>query len=239
MGGPQGALPHERNGVFDFAFGYPKRDGWTPAILSSVMILFSIFIVPIFIFIGYGFRVARAAALGRAFPPSYEDWGGLVYDGLRVTAVGILSGLIWLVIAGLIVVGLFVAVGNAVALIAGIILYIAAGWFIGAFQTAFIGSNSVPGAIIDGRALSLLTSGYYLKAWLLFIVMAIIIGVISGLASFTIIGPIFVAGYAVLAYGAFWGYIYYRAAQKEIVEPPVEDPQPAPPAGNPQQQPRR
>lgn len=235
----QNALPQETNGVFDFAIGYPKRGSWTPAILSSVMLLLSILIVPLFIAIGYGFRVARAAALGRPFPPAFEDWGGLLYDGLRFIAVSLLAGLIWGVFAVLIIGGLFAAGSDAGAGFAFFVLYIAAGWFIGAFQTAFVGSNSVPNAIVDRRALSLLTSGYYLKAWLLTIVLGIIFNIIFLISSLTIIGPIFVAGYAVLAYGAFWGYVYYRATQKGIVEPPVDDPQPAPPAGGPQQQPPR
>lgn len=238
-GRAQNMVPQETNGVFDFAIGYPKRDGWTPAILSSVMLLLGIFIVPLFIAIGYGFRVARAAALGRPFPPAFEDWGGLLYDGLRFIGVSLLAGLIWALIAGMVIGGLIVAGTEAGAGVAFLFFYFAASWFIAAFQTAFIGANSVPSAITDGRALSLLTSGYYVKAWLLTIVLGIIFNIIFAISIFTIIGPIFVAGYMFLAWGAFWGYIYYRATQKGIVKPPVEDPQPASPAGTRQQQPPR
>jgi len=233
--------PHDANSGLNFAFNYPKRDGWTPTIISAVMYFISFLIVPMFILAGYGFRVARSAALGRAYPPEYDDWGGLIVDGLRFIAVAIAAGLVW-GIGALLLILLTEAIDIPVlGVLVFLVAYVGASWFMGAFLTAFVGSNSVTDALTNGQAINLLKSGYYAKAWLMYIVLSVIFGIVTFISIITIVGPIVVSAYAVLAYGAYWGYVYYRATEQGIVSPPVEDQQPAGQAqtGGGRGQPRR
>lgn len=231
-GGRGGQLSQETSGGLDFAIGYPKRNGWTATIISTAMVFLSFLIVPFFILVGYGFRVARAAALGRPNPPEYDDWGGLIVDGLRFTVVSVVFTVaVYLVIfVGLAVAG---AADSAILVLFLIPLYFAVVYALPAFQTAFVGSNSITGAFTDGRAISLLQSGYYAKSFLMYIALNIVLSIVATFALITIVGFFVVYAYMVLAFGAFWGLVYYRAAQRGIVPPPVEDQQPT--HGQPQQ----
>jgi len=109
-------------------------------LISTLLIVGSFLIVPAFILIGYGFRVARAAALGRPNPPPYDDWGGLIVDGLRFLgmyiAIGIIVGIPLAILQ-------FVAIesGSVVLLLLYFVLSIVVGYAALAFFTAFVGSN--------------------------------------------------------------------------------------------------
>ncbi|MDL0118803.1 DUF4013 domain-containing protein [Halobacterium salinarum] len=190
-------------------------------LISTLLIVGSFLIVPAFILAGYGFRVARAAALGQSNPPSYDDWGGLLVDGLRFLGMYLLIG----IIGGIpLVILQYAAIGSesVVLLLLYFVLSIVVGYATLAFLTAFVGSNSISDALTNGQAFNLLQSGYYLKAYLLNIVLGFILGVVLLLSIITIVGWLAVYAYVVLATAAFWGFVYYQAAQKGIVSPPVE-----------------
>jgi hypothetical protein len=213
--------------VFGFAFGYPVRDSWKPLLLSSVLILFSFLLIPGLIVAGYGFRVARAAALGRPNPPKFDDWGGFIFDGLRLLAVTLIPGLALMLIVGVGLLGALATDALAVLVLLLIVAYVALLYAIYAFMTAFVGSNSVIGAFTDGRATSLLASGHYLKSVLLFIVFNIALSILISIASITFVGIFIGAAFQIIAFGAFWGYVYYRAVEKGIVPPATPDGQTA------------
>jgi len=215
--GGQQQLPQDTNGVFGFGFGYPVRDGWKPLLLSSVMVLLSFLLIPLAIVAGYGFRVARAAALGRPNPPKFNDWGGFIFDGLRLLAVTLIPGLAWILLIGVGFGVAFAADSLVVLALLFAVSYVVLLYAVYAFMTAFVGSNSVVGAFTDGRAISLLTSVYYLKSVLLFIVFNIALSIVLTLASFTLVGVFIGAAFQILALGAFWGYVYYQAVEKGIV----------------------
>jgi hypothetical protein len=213
--GGQQQLPQNTNGVFGFGFGYPVRDGWGPLLISSVLVLVSFLIVPLAIVAGYGFRVARAAATGQANPPEFGDWGGLIFDGFRLLAA-MLAPMILLVAVTF---GLLTLLGDLGALLVPLLFaaffLLFYGWY--AFLTAFVGSNSVIAAFTDGRAVSLVTSVYYLKSIVFFILFSIAFSVLATLASLTFVGVFIASAFQILAFGAFWGYVYYQAAQRGIV----------------------
>lgn len=235
-------LPQDSQSGIDFAFDYPKRDGWKPAILSGLLLFGSFLILPGLILVGYGYRVSRAAALGQPFPPKYEDWEGLLVDGLRFLAVLTVIGIVVLVLVTV----LGAAAGQAPEGSAGVfavillLLYLLLLYVVPAYLTAFVGSDDVVGAFTDGRAIDLVTSGYYFKAMLFAILLRIVLNILMYFSAITIVGPIFVGGFMVPAFGAFWGYVYYQAAERGIVPPPAEDEPPvAEPAPHGTRQPSR
>ena len=190
----------------------------------------SFLIVPFLITLGYSYRVARHAALGRAYPPQYEDWGGLIVDGLRYLGIILVAGIVGLfgVFALTAVLG---SISDTLGALTFFVGYFGLFYFGGAFLTAFIGSNSFVKSFTDGRAVQLLKSPYYLKSMLIYIAIVFVFSIITFISIITIIGPLIVNSYAVLAFGAYWGYVYFQATEKGIVAPPVEDQQPAPQSG--------
>lgn len=75
--------------MFEEALSYPRRGGWRTVLTGGLLILFGFLIVPIFIVYGYTVRVLRSAALGEETTPRFENWGGLLVDGLKAFVIGV------------------------------------------------------------------------------------------------------------------------------------------------------
>jgi len=197
-----------QQGLLSFAFDFPRRRGYKPLLIGGGLFLLSFLIVPYFLILGYSYRVGRAAAIGHSEPPAFSDWGGLAFDGLRLFAFGIILG---------IPAGILQLVGAQITPVLGIVLSLAIGLVFPAFQVAFLGSGSITDALTDGSALSIIPTGFYVKSLLLSIVMGIATSILFVLSIITIIGWLFVLAFIVFVAQAFWGYVYFQAAQKGIV----------------------
>jgi|APHM01.1.fsa_nt_gi hypothetical protein len=233
-----GTVPQRSSGALDFTIGYPKRDGWTPVLISVLLTLGSFLILPLLPLLGYTYRVGRNAALGRPNPPQYGDWGGLFVDGLRYVALALAVGIGVVVgVFGLaLVLGSISDVLGAFAFFAG---YLGAFYVGAAILTAFIGGNSVIGAFTDGRAVQLLKSPYFMKATLIYIGIALVFNIVILVSIITIIGPLILNAYFILSFGAYLGYVYFQAAEKGIVAPPADSQRQAPQSGGARAQPRQ
>lgn len=233
-----GTLPQRSSGALDFTLGYPKRDGWTPVLISVLLTLGSFLVLPLLPLLGYVFRIGRNAALGRPNPPQYEDWGGLFIDGLRYLALVIVTGIAALVGVFALAIALG-SVSDSLGALAFLVGYLGAFYAGLALLTAFIGGNSVTGAFTDGRVVQLAKSAYFAKAVLIYLGIAIVFNIIAIVSIITIIGPIIVNTYFILSLGAYLGYVYFQAAEKGIVAPPAGAQQQAPQSGGTRAQPRR
>lgn len=207
----QGILQDRKKG-YDFAAYYPKERGWKPVLISALLLLGSVLIIPAFILLGYSYRVGRAAATGQAEPPAYGDWGGLLFDGLRMMVVVFIPTILWAFVLGFVS-----ALDPTLGLIAGVTTY----WFVGAFLTSFMGNGSVRDTFTDGRVTSLLTSTFFLKAWLGFVLFIIGMWLIMAISIITIVGPLVLGAYIVVAIGAYWGHVHYHAVREGLVPEPV------------------
>lgn len=212
-------------GVFDFSLKYPIAGGYKPLAIGSLLMLTAVFIVPLIALYGYGIRLGRAAMRGDPEPPQYDDWGGLLGDGLRLIAVSIP----FLIVAA-------VAVGIPVALEMGwlaALLYLAVVYVGGAIYPTFLATGSVTKTYKDLRFLKLAVTVDYLKAIAILLVLQfglmMVVGIMAVLLSITIVGlllviPLYLVAFVYLFYlvDSVWGHVYYTAAKKGTV-PPVEN----------------
>ncbi|MDY6776363.1 MAG: DUF4013 domain-containing protein [Halobacteria archaeon] len=77
------------------------------------MSILGFLILPIFVVTGYYVRVLRTTVEGDERPPSFDDWGDLLVEGLKATVIGI----IYMIIPALV---FFVKVGGSMmAMMAG------------------------------------------------------------------------------------------------------------------------
>ena len=79
--------------AFTFFF---KDPAWISKLaIAAGLSLFNVLIIPIFMVAGYGYRIMQGVIVGRKPPelPEWKDWGGLLKDGLRVYAVGLVYAL--------------------------------------------------------------------------------------------------------------------------------------------------
>lgn len=214
------ANPHELD-VFEFSFKYPLANGYKPIALAGLLLLGFFLILPLLMFVGYQYRVGRAAAIGRSSPPTLTDFWGLLADGFRfLVAIGIGALVVGIVFAGLLLADL-----GTVAFA----WYTVATFALTAITPVFYGTGSVRGVYANGRFVRFLAT---VKFWIGFayqlgISMVLYIGffVITIVLFITVVGilawfpfVILFGVYASLVQASLWGRIYRDAAQNDDVD---------------------
>lgn len=66
---------------------YPSSD-WKKVLIMGLLAIISFLIVPIFLFMGYGFRALKSSMAGSEELPDFDEWGEMFIDGLKVFVVG-------------------------------------------------------------------------------------------------------------------------------------------------------
>ena len=100
--------------MLDESLSYPHRSGsWRTVLTGGLLTVFGFLIVPAFIVSGYLLRVLRSAALDEEVAPQFEDWGGLLVDGLKAVGIGLVYFIVPYVVVVVTVFGsIFAASGN-------------------------------------------------------------------------------------------------------------------------------
>ncbi|UPV74630.1 DUF4013 domain-containing protein [Halorussus limi] len=160
-------------------------------------------------------RAMAAASREEAEPPAFEDWGELLVDGIKASAVGIAYALVPIILlfttTGVLGAG-SEAGGNAGGVLAGIgvlgllvvvVLLFALQYALPAALTN-MGREERLGAAFDFETLKpVLTSGEYLKAVILTFGVALIGGIAFSVFALVTIG----IGYLVAPFFYFWLYL--------------------------------
>lgn len=242
----RGDLPlPKREQILEFVLGHPLRRGRRPVLVSAVLLLGSVLVIPALVLAGYSYRLGRSVVFEEEQPPEYNDIGHLVMDGVRLVIVVSLPTLLWLLgtlmLTGILLLVLPVAGGLVplIVVLSGAMLL----WFAGAFVAAFIGSDSVIGAFTNGHARTLRSNPGYLRSWLLVVLLSVVLTVAlaltvgpffvllaAGVPSLLVLllSPLFLAAtglvlaYALLVGTTLAGYVYYVAADRDVVPAPEE-----------------
>lgn len=179
---------------YDFAWYFTKRIGWRTVLAGTILAVTSFLVVPGLVLLGYTYRVARSAARGEASPPPLENWKALATDGARF--------LVLLVPAALL--SVIPLLGSYVGL---------------AVLAAYVGTDSLTDPATYGRALRLVVSVRYLVWFVEYLVYLV------GLWLLTVIligiGWVFGPGFIVISSGSFLGYVYYHAADRDMMGEPA------------------
>lgn len=186
--------------TYDFAWYFTKGIGWRGALAGTILLVTSFLIVPGLVLLGYAYRVGRAAARGEPSTPPLEDWQALAKDGARF--------LVLLVPAAIL--SVIPVLGSYVGL---------------AVLASYVGTGSLTAPATYGRALRLVFSVRYLIWFVEFLVYLVGLWILTVLVIGVgwLLGP----GFAVISSGSFLGYVYYHAADRDM----IGDPEPANDAG--------
>jgi len=68
------------------AIRYPTSD-WKKVIILGILFIISFLIIPVFLVMGYFFRVLKASIAGSDELPEFDEWGEMFVDGLKVFVV--------------------------------------------------------------------------------------------------------------------------------------------------------
>lgn len=209
----------EAEGLFSFAVGYPGRRGWETVLGGGLVLLFSWLILPGLIAMGYFVRTTRSAAQGNAKPPNWDEWDGMLVDGLVLVLVFVPIMLVYLI---LIIIALrihwslylIVAVLGSYPLPAIYMNYAANDDWSAAYDVSALGEHLLHKRYVIG---------FLLYAFVIHGLGVIVAMVLFGLALLTIIGwiviwpMIYFYWYGIDA--ALWGRVYYDIHNAEGPSP--------------------
>jgi hypothetical protein len=228
---------------FEDAINYPRSgDDPLPAILiGGILTMLGMFVLPLVVVLGYLMQVLAAAIGDDSEPPRFEDWGQLLFDGVKAFAIGFIYLLIPTVVFGVSVGGLVleavltgdVTVGTVAGSLAGFaisgLLALLAWYVIPAALANAADTGRFAAGFAFGDIRPVMFSGGYATAWLLALVLFVVGGAIVGF-----LGAIPPLGFVVGGFVFFYldvvaFYLYGRAyAKADRPEKPT-----APPAGQP------
>jgi hypothetical protein len=100
--------------MFEAALRYPTNGekALERLLIGGVLVILSVFVLPIFVVYGYLVRSIAAVAAGEEEPPAWNDWAELFVDGLKAFVVGVAYAIVPFLLALLFFVP--VSVGTAV-----------------------------------------------------------------------------------------------------------------------------
>lgn len=146
--------------------------------IGGVLVLLSIFILPLFFLSGYTVRVLERTANGEEEPPIFDEWSALFVDGLKLIIISLGYLLVPMVIGG----GLFVVailglsigseatttlggIGLVLALLVGGGLTLLMGFLLPAAAANFTDKRTIRSGFAFGMLMHVWTHREYALAW--------------------------------------------------------------------------
>jgi predicted flap endonuclease-1-like 5' DNA nuclease len=168
-------------------------------------------VVPNVLIGGYSVAVCRSVMAGETSPPQFDDWEGLLRDGVKVVAIGVLYALpaIAVGVVGLLVVlVLSLLLGSNSSVASGVFLVVSGLGSLVVFAYALVVAYVLPAAIVnfartdrlsaawDADALrQIATSGEYARPWALGFAFLLVANLVGGSLAVVLVG------FLVLFYG--------------------------------------
>jgi hypothetical protein len=192
--------------MLEDGLGYPVRGDWIGRIIiGGVLGFFSFLVLPIFAIQGYLFKVMEGTIAGEDTPPAFTDWGELLVRGIGVTVIGIAYSVLPVLAYGFVAfsflgVGGYVG-GDAGGLLAGVgvlsfFLLLPVLLFVYYVIPAAVANYASTGELASGFAfseiLSVVTTGEYLLAVLLPIVVGVVLVLAAFVLAITVVGVLFI-----------------------------------------------
>ena len=221
-GRSDGSSLQDANGKLDFPVKFPQSGGWRPVGIAGLMLLLSFLVAPLFVLAGYCSRVCRAAARGAEEPPAFDDWGGLLKEGV-LWSIAVLG---FTILLGVVVAILyFAADATGLAGIGGlaILTYVLGLYATRAVMTLYAVTLDFRATFSASNIWTLTFSVDYLVTFLAELLITLALGIVAGIAVFTVVGWIWVYAYIYIASAALWGLFFYNLDTSDLDLPPHED----------------
>lgn len=200
------------------AIEYPRRgdDTVKTILVGGLLTLTSILVVPALFLQGYMMRVLRQGHED-AYPPAFDDWGGMFVDGLKALAISLVYGLVAAAVVFVVpaVVGTFVlsmgsggggaGVGIFAAIVALVLvpllfaLVLGSAYLAPAALALFAREGRVGAAFDLGTLRRIAFTGEYFVGFLLYLVVVVVGQFVGSLLMIALFLGVFVLFYAQLA----------------------------------------
>ena len=228
--------------IISNSLSYPSQD-WKKVLIYGILFLISFLIIPVFLVMGYFFRILKGSIAGFDELPDFDEWGEMLIDGLKIfvvqfvyfliPAIVILIG-IWASIASMSVTdagnltnpGLFIGLMGVTAII-GIILAIILGLIASiAIANMALNNGEIGAAFRFSEILeeiAIIGWGKYIVWYIVMIIIGLIGGVIAGILNIipfigTIIALLVVYPYLYMFSARSLALLFGSSVEMESVE---------------------
>lgn len=199
------------------ALSFPRNgdDTIKTLVIGAACLVFSFLILPAILLQGYMIRVLKAAAEGSATPPSFDRWGEMFVDGLKLLLISIgyfITPVVLYLVAFAVVGGGMVAggdIGAGIGILGGLLFLVTllvmliAGYLLPAGATIFARTDEVGAAFDIGTVTSGAFTSDYFVAWLIAVVVGGVLNIVGSLLS------VILVGFLILFYGQVVTYYLF------------------------------
>lgn len=212
--------------MLEAALRYPLKsdDRVATLIIGGLLLVLSVLVLPVFVLQGYLVRVLDSSARGETEAPSFTDWGGLFVDGLKLTVVNVVVGVVvavpFLAVTALFTGGLFAvgdSAGGVTALGAvGALVFVLLSVFalvVSYFLPAMFANFAVEGRLGAAFDLRTVRSVAFTTDYLVAVLLAVVLGSVIN----TVAAPfaLLLVGIPMLFYGQVVTYYLFGRAYAE------------------------
>lgn len=221
---------------------YPSSS-WGKVLILGIITIASILIVPIFLVLGYMFRIIKATLAGIDELPEFDEIGDMFVDGLKVFVVGFVYAIpVWILSAifGLVAGGNSAATvtslgtGYALAFLLGNIVFFIIAVIIGLIELMAIANmayndGDLGTAFRFSEILDIIATigwGKYIITYIVIVILAAIGVMIGVFTMFIIIGiillPLIILPYMIMFEARGIGLLFTEAMETSAEEPLIE-----------------
>jgi len=221
---------------------YPSSS-WGKVLILGIITIASILIVPLFLVLGYMFRIIKATLAGIDELPEFDEIGDMFVDGLKVFVVGFVYAIpVWILsaIVGLVTGGNSAAAvtslgtGYALAFILGNIVFFIIAVIIGLIELMAIANmayndGDLGTAFRFSEILDIIATigwGKYIITYIVIVILAAIGVMIGVFTMFIIIGiillPLIILPYLIMFEARGIGLLFSEAMETSAEEPLIE-----------------
>jgi hypothetical protein len=196
---------------------YPMQsEDWLKTVgIGGLLMLLSIFIVPIFLLYGYFVRVLRAGMRDAETPPPFEDWGDLLSEGFWAFVIIFVYQLVPIVVFAVTVGGSILAMASGsragagigmVGMLGGVALTMLLGLVFGYVGLIGVANYANDGRLGDGFDVEVIKrvgmSKEYAVPWVVGVVAMFVAGAIA-----SVLGVVPLVGAILGVFVTFYGYV--------------------------------
>jgi hypothetical protein len=221
---------------------YPSSS-WGKVLILGIITIASVLIVPIFLLLGYMFRIIKATLAGIDELPEFDEIGDMFVDGLKVFVVGFVYAIpVWILsaIIGLVTGGNSAATitslstGYALAFLLGNIVFFIIAVIIGLIELMAIANmayndGDLGTAFRFSEILDIIATigwGKYIITYIVIVILAAIGVVIGAFTMIILIGflllPLIILPYIIMFEARGIGLLFTEAMAKSAEEPLTE-----------------
>ena len=223
---------------------YPSSN-WGKVLILGIITIASVLIIPVFLLIGYVFRIIKATLAGIDELPEFDEIGSMFVDGLKVFVVGIIYAIpVWIIsaIVSLLMGGNTAATtaslgpGYLFAILLGNIIFFIIALIIGLVELMAIANmayndGDLGAAFRFSEILDIIAAigwGKYIATYIVIVIIAMIGVIIGALTMIILIGfillPLIILPYVVM-FEARGIALLFADAVGEFQEPPEAEPE--------------